>query len=110
MLGIPSSTIRRRVKLGLSDDTFKVEVIVRGVPYPSFRAAGLALGLSANAIKAAKKNGRLDRVGIKDTVIIEGVEYPSKAEAARQLGLSISTLKDRLKKNVSVKKPRKSQL
>lgn len=42
-----------------------IETTIRGVTYPSQKAAALALGVSTTAIHMASKLGTLDNVGIR---------------------------------------------
>ena len=72
-----------------------VPTLVRGVLYPSQKAAAEALGVHYTTIHKALEDGRLDRVGLKPRgigiskkVVIDGVEYRSIRQAAKATGLS----------------------
>lgn len=70
-------------------------ITIRGVTYPSQRAAAKALGLADATISQAKDEGRLDLIGTDVRaphrgvpVEIGGVEYVSNRDARRHTGLS----------------------
>ena len=46
-------------------DTEPVKVVIRGVEYPSIRAAAKALGISRQAVHQGLTVGRIDNVGLK---------------------------------------------
>jgi len=75
------------------------QVTIRGVTYPSRKAAAEALGVAGQTITNAAKSGTLDRVGrgpLKpgcDPVYtlpttVGGVTYPSRKAAAEALGVT----------------------
>lgn len=67
-------------------------VTIRGIEYPSQRAAAKAIGVSERTLSLAARRGRLDRVGtgVNPGPSLpcrwRGVVYPSRAEAARATG------------------------
>ena len=79
-------------------------VIIRGIEYPSQRAAADALGVKPATISAARDAGTLDFVGLgpcdgerkartsNRETIIAGKVYPSRTAAAQALGLSLSAV------------------
>ena len=78
-------------------------IAVRGVTYPSQKAAAYALGVSEATVGSAKRRGTLDTVGLgplqkgcegvhKKPIIMDGVEWPSRAALAEHLGVSQSQL------------------
>ena len=70
-----------------------VKVTIRGVDYPSQRAAAEALGVSHQAIAKARMLGTLDRVGTGAGRFSEPyLGYPSKGAAAEALGVSKSAI------------------
>jgi hypothetical protein len=64
-------------------------VRIRGVDYPSQKAAAEALGLKPNTIGGALRRGTIERAGLghftpgNGEVTFRGVTYPSAAAAAR---------------------------
>lgn len=74
-------------------------ITIRGVEYPSPRAAGDAFGVSRTAIASAKQRGKLDKVGLGNVgrgatpISIRDVEYVSVREAARALGLTAASVR-----------------
>lgn len=72
-------------------------VRIRGVDYPSQKAAAEALGVVPMTITRALDLGTIDRVGLRQTkipVTIRGVDYPSMAAAARALGVRLRTIEN----------------
>jgi hypothetical protein len=78
-------------------------ITVRGVTYPSQKAAAYALGVTGQTLGAANRRGTLDTVGLgplqkgcegvhKKPVILHGVEWASRAALAEHLGVSQSQL------------------
>lgn len=77
---------------------------IRGVDYPSMRAAAEALGVTHGAIWQALEKGRLERVGLgihgnwnggahlRKPCWFRGKHYPSRAAAARAHGLTVSAV------------------
>lgn len=77
---------------------------IRGVDYPSMRAASQALGVTHGAIWYAMESGALDRVGLgikgitaawmslRKPCWFRGKRYHSQAEAARANGVSGATV------------------
>lgn len=69
-------------------------VRIRGVVYPSQRAAAKALGVTPSAVYNALERGAEDNIGLgrqnnnAKPVTIDGVTYRSRAEATRRLGIS----------------------
>lgn len=61
-LGINQKTLR--LWLGLKRVNFVGPLTIRGTEYPSITAAARALNLSAKTINEARKEGRLDTVGL----------------------------------------------
>ena len=74
---------------------------IRGVNYPSQKAAAKALGLADSTIHSALERGTLGTVGLPHGHGIptkwRGVEYISRAAAARAEGVCLSTLYKRMK-------------
>lgn len=71
-------------------------VRIRGVDYPSQKAAGEALGVWPSTIGKALERGKIDRVGLGLSgvpVVIRGVSYPSMSAAARALGVHCETIR-----------------
>lgn len=72
----------------------KTPVTIRGVSYPSKRAAARALGHSAALICYHERRGTLDRIGVgpgvarRKPITIEGVEFESQSEAAACLDVN----------------------
>ena len=72
----------------------KIPVKIRGVVYPTQRAAAKALGVSPQTVHHALERGTEDNIGLgrqnnnARPVTIDGVTYRSRAEAARRLGIS----------------------
>ena len=75
-------------------------VDVRGVIYPSTRAAARALGVSIDAVYSALARGSMDKLGLGTTqrkpVEIEGIPFRSMCAASRALGFSRSYLRTAL--------------
>jgi hypothetical protein len=73
---------------------------VRGVIYPSTRAAAEALGVSIEAVYSALSRGSMDKLGLGNTrkkaVEIEGLHFSSMCAASRALGFSRSYLRTAL--------------
>ena len=70
--------------------------------FPSYSAAGRALGVTAQAIREAKRNNRLDSIGKKSRYAFErdGVEYKSMSEASRILKIPYAVIwAEQVKKN-----------
>ena len=64
-------------------------VTIRGVTYPSRKAAAEALGVASQTIKRAERNGVLEHTDFgRIPVTIKGVTYRSISEAGRQTGFS----------------------
>ena len=65
---------------------------VRGVTYPSVKAAASSLGVTGDAVYSALWRGKMELLGLGNTkrkpVTVEGLSFRSIAEAARALGLS----------------------
>jgi hypothetical protein len=77
------------------------ETTIRGVTYPSVSAAAEAIGVSADAIRKARRRGALDKVGLNPRgrehglpVTIDDVTYPSVPKAAKALGMSYWAVRD----------------
>ncbi len=69
--------------------------LIRGILYPSQKAAAAALGVHYTTIAKAVEAGTQDRVGVSPRgrriavpVEIDGVRYRSMSEASRALGVS----------------------
>ena len=75
-------------------------VDVRGVIYPSVKAASEALGVSIEAVYSALSRGSMDKLGLGNTrkkaVEIEGLHFSSMCEASLALGFSRSYLRTAL--------------
>ena len=75
-------------------------VEVRGVIYPSTRAAARALGVSIDAVYSALARGSMDKLGLGTTqrkpVEIGGIPFRSMCAASRALGFSQSYLRTML--------------
>ena len=78
-------------------------ITVRGVTYPSQKAAADAFGVSRSTVGSAKQRGRLDAVGLgplkkgcegirKTPIRMDGVQWPSHAALAEHLGVTQSQL------------------
>lgn len=78
-------------------------VTIRGVAYPSQKAAAEALGVAKATVCAAAKRGTLDKVGLglsqpgcepayTRPTTVAGVTYPSRKAAAEALGVTLSQL------------------
>ena len=73
---------------------------IRGVVYPSAKAAGKALGVHWNTILRALDDGRIDEVGIVRRIggrpgtpcTFRGRRYPSMTAAAREHGVTLSAV------------------
>jgi hypothetical protein len=72
-----------------------VPTLIRGVLYPSQKAAAAALGVHYTTVQKALEAGTQDRVGMSPRgrriavqVEIGGVRYPSRRAAAMALGVS----------------------
>jgi hypothetical protein len=72
-----------------------VPTLIRGVLYPSQKAAAAALGVHYTTVQKAVDAGTQDRVGMSPRgrrialpVEIDGVQYPSRRAAAIKLGVS----------------------
>lgn len=63
--GIPDTTLRDY--LGLRAEIGPRPVTIRGISYPSLKAAGDAIGVSREAVRQAANRGTLDSVGMKKT-------------------------------------------
>jgi len=63
--GIPYNTMYGY--LGLRSEIGPRPVTIRGVSYPSLKAAGEAIGVSREAVRQAANLGTLDSVGLKKT-------------------------------------------
>lgn len=74
-------------------------ITVRGVTYPSQKAAACALGVSQSTVGSAKQRGALDTVGLgllqkgcegvrKKPIRMDGVEWPSHAALAEHIGVT----------------------
>lgn len=83
-------------------------VTVRGVTYPSQKAAAEALGVSRTTIGLARKHGTLDNVGRGPLqkgcepvrlykIALGGVTYPSHKAAAEALGVPQTYISAHLK-------------
>ena len=72
---------------------------LRGVAYPSIRAAARGLGMSSSAVSRALEKGTLEKCGLFSFAgRIDGVLYVSKAAAARALGINKFTLLGQIRK------------
>jgi DNA-directed RNA polymerase specialized sigma24 family protein len=73
---------------------------VRGITYPSVKAASEALGVSIEAVYSALSRGSMDKLGLGNTrkkaVEIEGLHFSSMCEASLALGFSRSYLRTAL--------------
>lgn len=72
----------------------RMPVAIRGVVYPSIKAAAEAHGCTPMAIYCALSRGRIDRIGLPHTqsrhgkgITLGGVHYPSMRAASLSLGL-----------------------
>ena len=70
-------------------------ITIRGIRYPSQRAAARALGVCDAAISQAKDEGRLDAVATGERrphrgkcVEVDGITYPSIRAMSRALGIT----------------------
>ncbi len=74
-----------------------IPVVIKGVEYPSMKAAAEILGVHRQTIKFAMKRGTLNFIGLKrhglrKPVTIRGIEYPSIDAAASVLGVHRTTI------------------
>lgn len=78
-------------------------VTIRGVTYPSQKAAAEASGVSVQAVSSARQRGTLDRVGLgplragcppvfQKPITVQGHTFPSRTAAAEALGIPRSYL------------------
>lgn len=73
-------------------------ITIRGKHYKTCKEAAHEIGCTVGAIHGARRDGRLDTVGLKPQsrpnapITIRGVTYPSRNEAAKALGVSLSTI------------------
>lgn len=75
-------------------------VRIRGIVYPSQRAAAAALGVTEKTIRNALDAGRIDDTGLGlrrggrpgKPCTFQGKRYPSMHEAARDTGVSVATV------------------
>lgn len=71
---------------------------IRGVTYPNVRSAAACLGVSPHTVRAARRRGMLDRVGLGKVgvppcpVRIGGVVYASVRAASETLGINQATI------------------
>ena len=80
------------------------KITIRGVTYPSVREAARQLDLSHATLIQARKEGRLDTVGLNPNrcrkknqpVTLDGVTYPTAKYAAYELGITPKALSMRL--------------
>jgi hypothetical protein len=83
-------------------------VTIRGVTYPSQKAAAEALGVSTQAITQAVRRGTTDNVGLGPLqkgcepvrlykITLGGVPYPSHKAAAEALGVTSTAISNYLK-------------
>ena len=74
---------------------------IRGVTYPSVKAAAASIGVSADSIYSALDRGNMDTVGLgktkKQPVTLDGFTFPSIRAAGRALGYKRSYLSKVLK-------------
>jgi hypothetical protein len=65
---------------------------IRGVLYPSQKAAAAAIGVTAGTVSGALATGKEDTVGLRLSLrrplLVAGVLYQSRGEAADALGIS----------------------
>jgi predicted DNA-binding protein (UPF0251 family) len=82
-------------------------VRIRGVDYPSQKAAADALGVSRATVNQALDRGRIEFVGLgkgygptrrRKPCVVDGTRYPSQAAAAAALGVTRSAIHYRLKR------------
>lgn len=73
---------------------------VRGVIYPSVKAASDALDVSIEAVYSALSRGSMDKLGLGNTrkkaIEIGGVHFPSMCSASKALGFSRSYIRTAL--------------
>lgn len=77
-------------------------VRIRGVTYPSVKAASEALGVTVGAIYSALNRGNIDTVGLgkskKEPIYLFGVSFPSMAAAALALNFKRTYISTVLRK------------
>lgn len=62
---------------------------IRGVTYPSMKAAAAALGVNKSTIWRALEKGTLETCGLNMCAgTVDGIWYPSKSAAARAHGVN----------------------
>ena len=89
------------------DDRDGFPVRVRGVVYPSQRAAARALGVSEKTVRTALDAGRADMIGITGNgrpgkpCTYRGVEYPSLTAAAIACGVSDKTVANDIRRGAA---------
>lgn len=75
---------------------------VRGVVYPSVKAAAAALGITANAVYSALGRGNMDTVGTgqnkPQAIQLDGLSFPSIRAASLALGFKRTYLSKVLSK------------
>ena len=76
---------------------------IRGVLYPSQRAAAQAIGVHESAICNALANGRENRIGrrgesLQKPCLIDGKRYPSRKAAALALGVTRAAISKRIRR------------
>lgn len=75
---------------------------VRGVVYPSVKAAAEALGITANAVYSALGRGNMDTVGTgknkPQSIQLDGLSFPSIRAASLALGFKRTYLSKVLSK------------
>ena len=82
-------------------------VRVRGVVYPSQRAAATALGVAEKTVRNALDAGRADMIGITGNgrpgkpCTYRGVEYPSLTAAAIACGVSDKTVANDIRRGAA---------
>jgi predicted transcriptional regulator len=78
-------------------------VRVRGVVYPSQRAAATALGVAEKTVRNALDAGTIDLVGLRGPgtpgkpCTYRGAEYPSMTAAAVACGVSEKTVRNHMR-------------
>ncbi|MGC0225180.1 NUMOD1 domain-containing DNA-binding protein [Pseudooceanicola nitratireducens] len=79
-------------------------VTIRGVEYPSRKAAAKALGVSQATISGACERGTLDNVGLQGggpiPVTTKGMKFPSKTAACNHFDISFYTLEEWLDQGI----------
>lgn len=89
----------------------RIPISIRGVSYPSIRAAARALGVRNTTIMRALNRGTHETSAVftKNAGTLEGVWYYCRADAAAALGVNTSTFCKQIRKGKIAWKPEISQ-